>query len=65
MTPERRSQRGGGGGCEVLSLSPVRLFWNNLPPLTSLSLLLSPSIYKGRGSLWLSVCAAAAVPVVS
>lgn len=49
----------------VLSLSPVWLFWNNLPPLTSLSTLLVPSIYKGMGSLWLFVCGAAAVPVVS
>lgn len=52
-------------GVGVLSLTPVWLFWNNLPPLTSLCLLFPPSIYKGLGSLWLFVCVAVAVPAVS
>lgn len=54
VTPERRSwrsQRSRG----FLSLIPVQLFWYNLPPLTSLSLLLPPSIYKGSGS-FVAVC---------
>lgn len=38
-----------GEECGERSLSPVWLFWNNLAPLTSLSVSLRPSIYKGSG----------------
>lgn len=45
VTPEQEQQEV-EEACGQLGLSPV---WNNLAPLTSLSVSLRPSIYKGSG----------------